>query len=30
LQMQWLLDPRVDLADGLNVFLELIRAPDDS
>jgi AcrR family transcriptional regulator len=29
LQMQWLLDSRIDLADALNAFLELIRAPSD-
>ncbi|MEV7016001.1 TetR/AcrR family transcriptional regulator [Streptomyces sp. NPDC093991] len=29
LQIQWLLDPRIDLADAVNAFLELIHAPGD-
>lgn len=29
LQMQWLLDPRIDLAESLNAFLELISAPGE-
>lgn len=29
LQMQWLLDPRIDLADSLNAFLGLIHTPGD-
>jgi AcrR family transcriptional regulator len=29
LQMQWLLDPRIDLAESLNAFLGLISAPGE-
>jgi hypothetical protein len=30
LQMQWLLDPRIDLAESLNAFLGLIHTPGDA